>query len=76
MSDQAISLQVSCAHAGITARVDGTPYSPDVFDDLVNRCVNATLSLLRDDQDAPSEVAGSEHENFVAFMEAKLQDDD
>ena len=75
MEEPSISMQVTYGSIGVVARVD-TPYSPDVFDTCVNKCVSAVLRLLDSNQGEPSEVAGDGYENFVAYMEAKLQDDD
>lgn len=77
MSDNAISLQVVYGSVGVTARLDGTPYSPDVFDDLVRKCVNGVRDALSGaDFDAPPGDAGDGYQGFVTFMEARMQDDD
>lgn len=77
MEERAISLQVVCGSVGVTARLDGTPYSPDVFDDLVRKCVNGLRDALASaGLEAPSGAAEGQYEEFVTFMEARMQDDD
>jgi len=75
VSDNAITLQVVYGSVGVTARLDGTPYSPDVFDDLVRKCVNGVRDALNGaDPTGDSDDGG--YERFVTFMEARMQDDD
>lgn len=77
MEDNAISLQVVYGSVGVTARIDGTPYSPDVFDDLVRRCVNGVLDVINStDSDSPGGETEHGYKGFVTFMEARMQDDD
>lgn len=77
MTDASISLQVVCGSVGIAARLDGTPYSPDVIDDLIRRCVNGVGDVLdRSGCDVPLGEPGDGYETFVKFMESRMQDDD
>lgn len=50
-NDQAISLQLSTDAVSVTVRIDGTPYSPDVFDDLARRALTLLEKARGKDKD-------------------------
>lgn len=77
MSDSAITIQVVYGSVGVTARLDGTSYSPDVFDDVIRKCVNGVCDAVNSaDPGAPPGDARDGYETFVTFMEARMQDED
>ena len=69
----AISLQLSTGNVTVAVRVDGTPYSPAVFDDLARR----SLSLLRD-ATSKDDTHGSfaEVDDALNTLEVLFSDDD
>jgi hypothetical protein len=77
VTDASISLQVVYGSVGVAVRLEGTPYSPDVFDDLIRRCVNGVSDVLdRSGSDIPLGEPGDGYETFVKFMESRMKDDD
>jgi hypothetical protein len=68
----AISLQLSTDNVTVAVRIDGTPYSPDVFDDLARRA----LSLLKDATSKDTYQSFTEVDEALNTLEVLFSDDD
>lgn len=80
--EKALSFQLSNAHIQVTCRVDGTPYSPDVFNDILTQLVRGMAKATEDAPDCGGVrprtvyVAGDSPEDVMNRLEELLNDDD
>jgi hypothetical protein len=73
MGDEvAISLQLSTDNVTIAVRIDGTPYSPDVFDDLARRA----LTLLKEASSKDTYESFAEVDEALNTLEVLFSDDE
>ena len=75
MGDEvAISLQLSTDNVTIAVRIDGTPYSPDVFDDLARRAMTLLKEASSKDKDTYESFA--EVDEALNTLEVLFSDDE